>query len=146
MYLQGVDNVFDLVWLDVNDRKITYRDVHMQTEIEFSKFNFDYANVEMLLNMFNMCEEEGLRLIKVNLSFPAYDFTLKCSHYFNLLDARGAISVSERARYIARIRNMAKGCAESYLKSRFELGFPLIVETEQRNKALEKFKVDNENL
>ena len=144
MYLQGVDSVFDLIWLDANDRKITYRDVHMQTEIEFSKFNFDSANVDMLFNMFNMCEEEGLRLIKENLSFPAYDFTLKCSHYFNLLDARGAISVSERARYIGRIRNMAKGCAESYLKSRYELGFPLIIDEKQRNEEVEKFKSSNE--
>ncbi|MED5579442.1 MAG: glycine--tRNA ligase subunit alpha [Nitrospinota bacterium] len=146
MYLQGVDNVFDLIWVDKNGDKITYRDVHMQTEIEFSKFNFDHANIEMLLQMFNMCEVEGLRLTEKNLSFPAYDFTLKCSHFFNLLDARGAISVSERARYILRIRKMAKACAESYLKSRFEMGFPLIVDVDKRNKELEKFKKNNEEL
>ena len=122
MYLQGVDNVFDLEWVD----GIRYGDVHHQTEVEFSHYNFEEADTDMLFKLFNMYEQESLRLAEKKLVFPAYDFVLKCSHTFNLLDARGAISVTERAGYIGRVRNMAKLCAVAYVEQREKLGFPLL--------------------
>ena len=122
MYLQGVDNVFDLEWVD----GIRYGDVHHQTEVEFSHYNFEEADTDMLFQLFNMYEQESLRLAEKKLVFPAYDFVLKCSHTFNLLDARGAISVTERAGYIGRVRNMAKLCAVAYVEQREKLGFPLL--------------------
>lgn len=111
MYLQGIDSVYDLSW----DGKCTYGDVYHENEVQFSKYNFEYANVDMLFKLFSMYEEECKRLIEYNLVLPAYDYCLKCSHTFNLLDARGAISVSERTSYIGRVRNLAKLCAGSYL-------------------------------
>ncbi len=122
MYLQGVDNVYDLTWVD----DVTYGQVYHQSEVEFSKYNFEIADVEMLLDLFDKFEGECIVLAEKNLPLPAYDYCLKCSHVFNLLDARGAISVTERVSYIARVRNLAKSCAESYLASREELGFPLL--------------------
>lgn len=122
MYLQGVDNVYDLEWTD----GIKYGDIHHQTEVEFSHYNFEEADTDMLFQLFNMYEKESLRLAEKDLVFPAYDFVLKCSHTFNLLDARNAISVTERASYIGRVRNMAKLCAEGYVKQREKLGFPLL--------------------
>jgi glycyl-tRNA synthetase alpha chain len=122
MYLQGVDNVYDLEWTD----GIKYGDIHHQTEVEFSHYNFEEADTEMLFKLFDMYEKESLRLIAKDLVFPAYDFVLKGSHAFNLLDARSAISVTERASYIGRVRNMAKLCAEGYVKQREKLGFPLL--------------------
>jgi glycyl-tRNA synthetase alpha chain len=122
MYLQGVDNVYDLEWTD----GIKYGDIHHQTEVEFSHYNFEEADTEMLFQLFDMYEKESLRLIAKDLVFPAYDFVLKGSHAFNLLDARSAISVTERASYIGRVRNMAKLCAEGYVKQREKLGFPLL--------------------
>ena len=122
MYLQGVDNVYDLEWTD----GIKYGDIHHQTEVEFSHYNFEEADTEMLFQLFDMYEKESLRLIEKELVFPAYDFVLKGSHTFNLLDARGAISVTERAGYIGRVRNMSKLCAEGYVKQREKLGFPLL--------------------
>jgi glycyl-tRNA synthetase alpha chain len=122
MYLQGIDNVYDLKWND----QINYGDVHHQQEVEQSIYNFEQSDVDTLLDFFNQYEREAHRIIKSSLVLPAYEFCLKCSHTFNLLDARGAISVTERTGYIARIRNLARVCAEEYLKQRETMGFPLI--------------------
>ena len=122
MYLQGVDNVFDLKWND----KIFYGDIHYQQEVEQSTYNFEKADVDMLLDLFNKYENEAMRMIKESLIIPAYEYCLKCSHTFNILDARGAISVTERTGYIARIRNIARACAEEYLNQRKAMGFPLM--------------------
>jgi glycyl-tRNA synthetase alpha chain len=122
MYLQGVDNVYDLKW----NAQLTYGDVHHQQEVEQSTYNFEVADVTMLLDLFGKYETEAERSVKKGLVLPAYEFCLKCSHTFNLLDARGAISVTERTGYIARIRNMVRLVAEAYVKQREEMGFPLI--------------------
>ncbi|MBC2695295.1 MAG: glycine--tRNA ligase subunit alpha [Desulfobacteraceae bacterium] len=122
MYLQGVDNVYDLQW----NNNITYGDVHHQQEIEQSTYNFELADVDMLLDLFNKYEAEAKRIIKAKLVIPAYEYCLKCSHTFNILDARGAISVTERTGYIARIRNLARACAEQYLVQREAKGFPML--------------------
>jgi glycyl-tRNA synthetase alpha chain len=122
MYLQGVDNVYDLEWI----KGIRYGDVHHQTEVEFSTYNFEEADVTMLFQLFDMYEQECTRLTRKDLVFPAYDFVLKASHAFNLLDARGAISVTERAHYIGRVRNLARLCAEGYVAQREKMGFPLL--------------------
>ncbi|MFH1561930.1 MAG: glycine--tRNA ligase subunit alpha [Nitrospirota bacterium] len=122
MYLQGKNSVFDIEW----GQGIKYGEVHHQTEVEFSKYNFEAANVKMHFKLFGMYEKEAIRLIKKALVFPAYDYVLKCSHVFNILDARGAISVTERTSCIARIRNLARLCAQGYIKIRQEMGFPLL--------------------
>ncbi|RLD99882.1 MAG: glycine--tRNA ligase subunit alpha [Aquificota bacterium] len=122
MYIQGVDSVFDLIWVD----NVTYGDVHHQGEVEWSHYNFEDADVEVLFKMFEMCEKESLRLIEKGLVLPAYDHCLKCSHLFNLLDARGAISVKERTAYVGRVRQLARLCAEGYLKQREAMGYPLL--------------------
>ena len=122
MYLQGVDSVFDLKW----NENITYGDVYHRNEVEGSKYNFDIADTDMLFKLFDMYEKECKRTAESGLPLPAYDYCLKCSHTFNLLDARNAISVTERTGYIARVRNLAKMCAEQYLKIREDLGFPLL--------------------
>lgn len=127
MYLQGVDNVYDLKW---NDR-LTYGHVHHQQEVEQSTYNFEVADVEMLLALFDRYEAEAMRIIEAGLVLPAYEYCLKCSHTFNLLDARGAISVTERTGYIGRIRNLARACAEAYLAQRRGMGFPLLDDREQ---------------
>jgi len=119
-----VDNVYDLEWVE----GIRYGDIHHQTEVEFSTYNFEEADTAMLFQLFDMYEQECMRLARRQLVFPAYDFVLKCSHSFNLLDARGAISVTERANYIGRVRNLARLCAEGYVAQREKLGFPLIRE------------------
>jgi glycyl-tRNA synthetase alpha chain len=124
MYLQGVDNVYDLKW---NDR-ITYRQVHHQQEVEQSTYNFEVADVDMLLEFFGRYEAEAGNSIKAGLVLPAYEYCLKCSHTFNLLDARGAISVTERTGYIGRIRNLARACARAYLDQREAMGYPLLGE------------------
>jgi glycyl-tRNA synthetase alpha chain len=121
MYLQGKESVFDLVWVD----GVTYRDVYHQNEVEQSKYNFELANVEWLLQLFNDYEREAKRLVEAGLVLPAYEMVLKCSHTFNLLDARGAISVTERAAYIARVRALARMVAQAYYASREALGFPM---------------------
>ena len=113
MYLQNVSSVYDLKWSDT----ISYRDIHHRTEYEFSKYNFEIANVEMLKKFFIHSKKECLDLIDNKLPLPAYDYCLKCSHIFNLLDARGSISVTERARYILEIRELAKECAGLYIKT-----------------------------
>ena len=122
MYLQGVDNVYDLMWND----QVTYGQVHHQQEVEQSTYNFEEADVEMLLELFNRYEAESKRMAERALVLPAYEFCLKCSHTFNLLDARGAISVAERTAYIGRIRNLARASAEAYLNQRREMGYPLM--------------------
>ena len=134
MYLQGVESVFDLVWVRDGESVVKYGDVHRQTEVEFSRFNFEEADVALLFDLFNKYEAEGGKLIGKGLTFPAYDHALKCSHAFNLLDARRAISVSERARYIGRIRKMARACAEAYIRSRHAAGFPLIQDKGERER------------
>lgn len=122
MFLQGVDSVFDLEW----GNGITYGDIHHKAEVEFSKYNFDLANIDLLAKQFESFEAEAKRLCSLGLVLPSYEFCLKCSHNFNLLDARGAFSVTERTGYIARVRNLAKLCAEAYLRQREEMGFPLL--------------------
>lgn len=122
MYLQQVDNVYDLAWNDT----ITYGDIHYQTEVQFSRYNFEEADVSMLSTTFQAFEAEGTRLIEKGLPLPAYDYCIKTSHVFNLLDARGAISVAERTAYIARVRTLARLCAESYLREREAMGYPLL--------------------
>jgi glycyl-tRNA synthetase alpha chain len=121
MYLQGKESIFDLVWVD----GVTYRDVYHQNEVEQSKYNFEYANVPWLLQLFNDYEREANRLIADGLVLPGYEMVLKSSHTFNLLDARGAISVTERAGYIARVRALARLVAQAYYASREALGFPM---------------------
>ena len=111
MYLQGIDNVYDLEWI----KGIKYGDVHHRGEIEFSTYNFEAADVPMLFQLFEMFEKESIRLIEKGLVLPAYDYCLKCSHTFNLLEARGAISVTERTGYITKIRAMACACARAYV-------------------------------
>ncbi len=126
MYLQSVDSVYDLNWND----SVKYGDIFHQAEVEFSTFNFEEANVEEMINFFNTYETEALSLVKKGLILPAYDYCLKCSHTFNLLDARKAISVAERTRYIGRIRNLARKVADQYVTQREEMGHPLIKEPE----------------
>jgi glycyl-tRNA synthetase alpha chain len=122
MYLQGIDNVYDLMW----NETVNYREVAHRQEVEQSTYNFEEADVEMLFKLFDMYEKEAKRIIAKALVLPAYEFTLKCSHTFNLLDARSAISVTERTGYIARIRNLTRACAEAYVNQRKEMGYPLL--------------------
>ncbi len=122
MFLQGVDSVYDLTWVE----GVTYGDIHHKGEVEWSVHNFEEADVALQLQLFDQYEREGLRLIEKGLVLPAYDYCLKSSHTFNLLDARGAIGVTERTSFIGRVRNLARRCAEAYLKQREEAGFPLM--------------------
>lgn len=127
MYLQKVDNVYDLVWARTLDGKlITYGDIWHQNEVEQCKYNFEYSNIEWLFKQFSDFEQEALRLLNNKLTLPAYELILSAAHTFNLLDAKGSISVTERATYIARIRNLAKEVALQYYLSREELNFPLL--------------------
>jgi glycyl-tRNA synthetase alpha chain len=121
MYLQGKDSVFDLVWTP----GVTYRDVYHQNEVEQSKYNFELSNTEMLFRHFGEFEGEAKRLIAAQCVLPGYEMVMKASHTFNLLDARGAISVTERAAYIGRVRNLARAVAQAYCESRERLGFPM---------------------
>ncbi|MBN2254588.1 MAG: glycine--tRNA ligase subunit alpha [Deltaproteobacteria bacterium] len=122
MYLQKVDNVYDLEW----GHGIRYGDVHHKGEVEFSIYNFEEADMTMLRKLFDMYEEESEKMAERGLVLPTYDYCLKCSHVFNILDARGAISVTERTSYIQRVRNLARLSAEGYMKQREEMGYPLI--------------------
>ncbi|HAJ28181.1 MAG TPA: glycine--tRNA ligase subunit alpha, partial [Syntrophus sp. (in: bacteria)] len=122
MYIQGIDNVYDLQW---NDR-VTYGEVHHKGEVEWSIYNFEKADVEMMRKIFDMYESEGIRTAEMELVLPTYDCCLKCSHTFNMLNARGAISVAERTSYIGRVRNLARLSAELYIKQREKMGYPLI--------------------
>ncbi len=122
MYLQGVENVFDLTWT----KGVSYGDVYHQNEVEQSKYNFEHSNVNWLFQQFNDYESEARRLMEAALPLPAYEMVLKCSHAFNLLDARGAISTTERAAYIGRVRALARLVAQSYYEARERLGFPML--------------------
>ncbi|HEC29556.1 MAG TPA: glycine--tRNA ligase subunit alpha [Gammaproteobacteria bacterium] len=126
MYLQDVKSVFDLVWANGPDGVVTYGDVFHQNEVEMSAYNFEHADVGILLKWFDSCESESNKLIGLGLPLPAYEMMLKASHNFNLLDARHAISVTERARFIGRIRALSRAVAEKYYESRKNLGFPLL--------------------
>jgi glycyl-tRNA synthetase alpha chain len=137
MYLQGVDSIYDIVWTDGPNGPVTYGDVFKQNEIEMSIYNFEVADVDNLFTYFNDCEAQSQMLIEKHLPLPAYEQVLKASHYFNLLDARKAISVTERQRFILRIRALARAVAEAYFESRKKLGFPL-APIELRNQFLDK--------
>jgi glycyl-tRNA synthetase alpha chain len=128
MYLQDVESVYDLVWTRTNGRDVTYREVFHQNEVEQSTYNFEHANVDALFGWFDTCEQEATKLVNLDLPLPAYEQVLKASHTFNLLDARRAISVTERQRYILRVRNLARQVAETYYHSREALGFPGLAE------------------
>ncbi|AUB79166.1 MULTISPECIES: glycine--tRNA ligase subunit alpha [Spiribacter] len=125
MYLQEVESVFDLVWSEGVDGPVTYGDVYLQNEREQSRYNFEEADVESLFQAFDTHEREALRLVEQGLALPAYEMTMKASHAFNLLDARHAISVTERQGYILRVRTLARASAQAYYDSREALGFPL---------------------
>lgn len=137
MYIQNKESVYDIEWVE----GITYADVHHQGEVDHSHYNFEIADVESLSAMFSICEKEALHVAAHHLVLPAYDYVLKCSHLFNLLDARGAISVTERTGYIARVRNLARTVAGEYLKQREALGYPLLKDPELRRRILAEEEV-----
>ncbi|MBI4734562.1 MAG: glycine--tRNA ligase subunit alpha [candidate division NC10 bacterium] len=141
MFLQGVDSVYDLRW----NRDVTYGDVHHKGEVEWSIHNFEEADIPLQLRLFDEYERESRRLIEKGLVLPAYDYCLKCSHTFNILDARGAISVTERTHFIGRVRNLARRVAEAYFKQREEMGFPLLTRhsRNQTGKAVKKYRMSN---
>lgn len=122
MFIQKVNSIFDITWT----KGIKYGDIHLQGEKEYSMYNFDLADVPAVTQMFNIYEKEAQRLLKEDLVLPAFDYILKCSHAFNILDSRGAISVTERTAYIGRIRKLARICAKAYVGQREALGFPLL--------------------
>jgi len=130
LYLQGKDSVFDLVWVD----GVTYGDVYHQNEVEQSRYNFELADTRMLFQHFGQFESEAKRLMEAQCVLPAYEMVLKCSHAFNLLDARGAISVTERAAYIGRVRGLARLIAQAYYESRERLGFPMAKQPAPKSK------------
>ena len=125
MYIQEVDNVYDLAWTE----DIKYGELYHESEVQFSTYNFEVSNVDMVKETFRVFESECQQLLEKGLVLPAYDYCMKCSHLFNLLDARGAISVAERTGYIARVRGLARRCAEGYVTRREALGFPLLART-----------------
>jgi glycyl-tRNA synthetase alpha chain len=122
MFIQNKDSVYDIKWVG----NITYGDIYLQSEIDHSHYNFEVADIEALQTWFDMYEREAKRVVEKGLVLPAYDYVLKCSHTFNLLDARGAISVTERTGYIGRVRVLARLCAQAYVEQREKLGFPLL--------------------
>ncbi|HVB25035.1 MAG TPA: glycine--tRNA ligase subunit alpha [Gammaproteobacteria bacterium] len=134
MHLQGVESVFDLVWSDGVLGRVKYGDVFHQNEVEQSKYNFEDADTQSLFGWFDSCERECRRLLEKNLPLPAYEQVLQASHTFNLLDARRAVSVTERQRFILRVRALARGVAEAYLKSRELLNFPLLPTSKTKKK------------
>ncbi|MCR4399616.1 MAG: glycine--tRNA ligase subunit alpha [Syntrophomonadaceae bacterium] len=134
MYIQNKESVFDIEWVE----GITYGDVHHQSEVDYSTYNFRVADVETLVAMFNLCEQEARRVLEARLPQPAYDYVLKCSHLFNLLDARGAISVTERTSYIARVRALARQVAQEYLEQRQRMGYPLLKDPALRARLQEE--------
>lgn len=125
MYLQGVDSIYDLVWAHGPQGDVSYGDVFLQNEIEMSTYNFQHADIDFMFVAFDQYEKDCLNLINNNLPLPAYEMVMKASHTFNLLDARKAISVTERQRYILRVRTLARGVAQGYFDSRMAAGFPL---------------------
>jgi len=128
MYIQGVESIYDLVWTHGPHGDVTYGDVFHQNEVEQSAYNFEHADVDYLFGFFDQCEKESGKLIDAGLSLPAYEQVLKASHAFNLLDARHAISVTERQRYILRVRTLARAVAQAYYDARERLGFPMLKE------------------
>jgi glycyl-tRNA synthetase alpha chain len=145
MYLQGVDSVYDLVWTRGQFGTVTYGDVFHQNEVEQSTYNFEQANVEKMFELFDFYESESNRLMAAELPLPAYEMVIKASHTFNLLDARGAISVTERQRYILRVRGLARAIAQSYVNSRAKLGFPM-AEPALRDEVLAKMAIEAQQL
>lgn len=129
MYLQGVESVYDLVWSHTPTGVVTYGDVYHQNEVEQSAYNFEYADVAALFRQFDNCESTSTALVERGLPLPAYEQVLKASHTFNLLDARGAISVTERQRFILRVRTLSRAVAQAYFERREALGFPMLAET-----------------
>jgi len=142
MYLQGVDSVYDLVWAHGPNGDVTYGDVFHQNEVEMSTYNFEHANTNALFQNFDTYETDSQKMIDQGLPLPAYELVLKASHIFNLLDARHAISVTERQRYILRVRSLSRAVAQSYFDSRHKLGFPLAPEA-LRNEVLASLEVTN---
>lgn len=138
MYIQGVDSVYDLVWTDGEFGRVTYGDVFHQNEVEQSTYNFEHADVAKMFELFDFYESQADKLVGLNLPLPAYEMVLKASHTFNLLDARGAISVTERQRFILRVRTLARKVAQSYVETRAKLGFPLADDVHKAD-ALEKY-------
>lgn len=138
MYIQGVDSVYDLVWTDGEFGRVTYGDVFHQNEVEQSTYNFEHADVAKMFELFDFYESQADKLVGLNLPLPAYEMVLKASHTFNLLDARGAISVTERQRFILRVRTLARKVAQSYVETRAKLGFPLADDAHKAD-ALEKY-------
>lgn len=138
MYIQGVDSVYDLVWTDGEFGRVTYGDVFHQNEVEQSTYNFEHADVAKMFELFDFYESQADKLVGLNLPLPAYEMVLKASHTFNLLDARGAISVTERQRFILRVRTLARKVAQSYVETRAKLGFPL-ADDAHKSDALEKY-------
>jgi glycyl-tRNA synthetase alpha chain len=124
MYLQNVDSIAKIQWNDT----LTYADIYLQSEIEQSTYNFEASNPELLFTLFNLYQQEAEQLIAKELVMPSLDYVLKCSHTFNMLDARGVISVTERTRYITKVRNLARQVAHLYLAQREQLGFPLLAQ------------------
>ena len=137
MYIQNKESLFDVEWVD----GITYGDVYHQAEVDYSHYNFEASDVATLTTMFNLCEGEARRVSELGLAQPAYDYVLKCSHLFNLLDARGAISVTERTGYIGRVRNLARTVARVYLEQRQKLGYPLLKDEKLRQEVLKNEEV-----
>ena len=129
MYLQEADSVYDLVWSDAGENPVSYGDIYHQNEVEMSAYNFEHADVDVLFQRFNDCETEAQRMIELALPLPSYEMMVQASHTFNLLDARHAISVTERQRYILRVRALARAITESYYAARESLGFPLVSKT-----------------
>ncbi|MES9856957.1 MAG: glycine--tRNA ligase subunit alpha [Sedimenticola sp.] len=132
MYIQNVESVFDLVWTNGPQGAITYGDVFHQNEVEQSAYNFEHADVDFMFQLFDQCEKESSRMIEVGLPLPAYEQMLKASHTFNILDARHAISVTERQRYILRIRTLSRAIAQGYYDAREKLGFPMLNEEKEK--------------
>jgi len=141
MYLQGVDSIYDLLWSDGPAGRVTYGDVFHQNEVEMSRYNFEEADVEQLFANFKHCESEALRLVEKNLPLPAYEMVMKASHAFNLLDARHAISVTERQRFILAVRTLARAVAQAYFDARAQLGFPLAAEA-LRTEVLDRIQAE----
>ncbi|GMV55389.1 MAG: glycine--tRNA ligase alpha subunit [Betaproteobacteria bacterium] len=132
MYLQGVENVYDLIWSESPDGTLRYGDVFHQNEVEQSRYNFEWSNPAWLFRLFGEYEAEAGRLLAAGLALPAYEMVMKCSHTFNLLDARGTISTTERAAYIGRVRALARAVAQAYFASREALGFPMLANSGSR--------------
>ena len=137
LYLQDAEDFQSLIWARHDDHVVTYADVFHQYEVEMSAFNFDEANINGLQNQFDFFEAESTRLLETGLPLPAYEYVMKASHAFNLLDARGAISVTERQRFILRVRALARAVAQSYFDSRAQMGFPLAIDSD-RQRVLDK--------